>query len=171
MRKIILSVAVSLDGFIEGPNGEYDWCPPPSKKEMSDFLQEIDTIFMGRKSFEMAGKSMFRDKEHYVFSDTLSEKTKGVYIIRSNMLKTVSLMQQEKGKNIWLFGGASLISTFINQNMVDEMWLAFVPIVLGAGKPLFENITERKKYKLTESNVSGEYLSVKLTKSTNHKKS
>lgn len=171
MRKIILSVAVSLDGYIEGPKGEYDWCPPPSKKEMGDFLQGIDTIFMGRKSYEMAGKSMFRDKEHYVFSDTLNDKTKGVYIIRSNMLKTVTLMQQEKGKNIWLFGGASLISTFVNQNMVDEMWLAFVPIILGAGKPLFENISEQKKYKLTESRVSEDYLSVKLVRNTNHKKS
>jgi dihydrofolate reductase len=171
MRKIILSVAVSLDGYIEGPNGEYDWCPPPSKKEMGDFLLGIDTIFMGRKSYEMAGKSMFRDKEHYIFSDTLPDKTKGVYLIRSNMLKTVSLMQQEKGKNIWLYGGASLISTFVNQNMVDEMWLALVPIVLGGGKPLFENIAERKKYKLTESNVSEEYLSVKLVRNTNHKKS
>ena len=138
---------------------------------MGEFLQGIDTIFMGRKSFEMAGKSMFRDKEHYVFSDTLSDKTKGVYIIRSNMFKTVSLMQQEKGKNIWLFGGASLISTFINQNMVDEMWLAFVPIILGGGKPLFENIAERKKYKLTDSTVTEEYLSVKLVRNSNHKKS
>lgn len=170
MRKIILSVAVSLDGYIEGTKGEYDWCPPPSKAEMSEFLQGIDTIFMGRKSFEMAGKSMFRDKEHYVFSDTLNDKTKGVCIIRSNMLKTVSLMQQEKGKNIWLFGGASLISTFVNQNMVDEMWLAFVPIILGGGKPLFENISERKKYKLTESMVTDDYLSVKLVRNANHKK-
>lgn len=170
MRKIILSVAVSLDGFIEGPKGEYDWCPPPSKKEMGDFLQTIDTIFMGRKSYELAGKS-FRDKEHYVFSDTLNGNTKGVYIIRSNMLKTVTLMQQEKGKNIWLFGGASLISTFINENLVDEMWLGVVPIILGKGKPLFENITEQKKFKTTESKVNDQYLSVKLVKNnSNHKK-
>ena len=171
MRKIILSVAVSLDGYIEDAKGAYDWCPPPSKDEMNEFLHGIDTIFMGRKSYEMVGKSMFRDKEHYVFSDTLSDKTKGVYIIRSNMLKTVSLLQQEKGKNIWLYGGASLISTFVNQNRVDEMWLALVPIILGKGKPLFENISERKKYKLTESKVTEEYLSIKLTRNTNHKKS
>ncbi len=171
MRKIILSVAVSLDGFIEGPKGEYDWCPPPSKKEMTEFLSGIDTIFMGRKSYELAGSKMFPGKEHYVFSDTLNGKAKGVYIIRSNMLKTVNLMLQEKGKNIWLFGGANLITTFINENLVDEMWLAFVPIVLGGGKPLFQNIAERKKYKLTESNVVGEYLSVKLVKNnSNHKK-
>jgi dihydrofolate reductase len=86
------------------------------------------------------------------------------------MLKTVTLMQQEKGKNIWLFGGASLIGTFINENMVDEMWLAFVPIILGGGKPLFENIAGRKKYKLIESNLSEDYLSVKLARNLNHKK-
>ena len=171
MRKVILSVAVSLDGFIEGPKGEYDWCPPPSKKEMGDFLSDIDTIFMGRKSYELAGIKSFPGKEHYVFSDTLNGNAKGVNIIRSNMLKTVNLMLLEKGKNIWLFGGANLITTFINQNLVDEMWLAFVPIILGGGTPLFQNISERKKYKLTESKVSGEYLSVKLERNNlKHKK-
>jgi dihydrofolate reductase len=170
MRKIILSVAVSLDGFIEGPKGEYDWCPPPSKEEMGEFLKGVDTIFMGRKSYELAGGKMFAGKECYVFSDTLSDKTKGVYIIRRNMLKTVTLMLQEKGKNIWLFGGANLITTFVNQNLVDEMWLGFVPIILGGGKPLFENISERKKYKVTESKVSDGYLSVKLARNSNSKK-
>jgi len=171
MRKIILSVAVSLDGFIEGPKGDYDWCPPPAKKEMADFLSGIDTIFMGRKSYELAGTKMFKGKEHYVFSDTLNDKTKGIYIIRRNMLKTVNLMQLEKGKDIWLFGGANLITTFINENLVDEMWLAFVPIILGGGTPLFQNISTRKKYKLTESKVAGEYLSVKLEKNNlKHKK-
>jgi dihydrofolate reductase len=171
MRKIILSVAVSLDGFIEDSKGGYDWCPPPSKSEMTEFLQGIDTIFMGRKSYELCGTKMFPGKEHYVFSDTLNGKAKGVYIIRRNMFKTVSLMLQEKGKNIWLFGGASLISTFINENLVDEMWLAYVPVILGVGKPLFENISEQKKYKLTESRVTDQYLYVKLVRNnSNHKK-
>ena len=67
MRKVILSVAVSLDGFIEGTNGEYDWFPPPSENEMKEFLDGIDIIFMGRKSYEMAGTSMFPDKTCYVF--------------------------------------------------------------------------------------------------------
>jgi len=170
MRKIILSVAVSLDGFIEDSKGGYDWCPPHSKNEMSEFLQSIDTIFMGRKSYELAGTKSFPGKEHYVFSDTLNGNAKGVNVIRRNMLKTVNLMLLEKGKNIWLYGGANLITTFINENMVDEMWLAYVPVILGGGKPLFENISERKKYKLTESKVAGEYLSVRLEKNNLKKK-
>src|SRR5258708_19718339 len=100
MRKIIRSVAVRIDGFLEGSKGEYDWCPPPSKKEMTEFLSGIDTIFMGRKSYELAGSKMFPGKEHYVFSDTLNGKPKGVYIIRSNMLKTVILMLQKNVKKI-----------------------------------------------------------------------
>ncbi|MGC4021745.1 MAG: dihydrofolate reductase family protein [Cyclobacteriaceae bacterium] len=164
MRKIILSAAVSLDGFIEDQNGNYDWCPPPLKSEMSEFLNGIDAIFMGRKSYELCGTKMFPGKDHYVFSDTLNGNTKGIYVIRKNMFKTVSLLQQEKGKDIWLFGGASLISTFINENLVDEMWLAFVPIILGGGKPLFENISDRKKFQVTDSKVSGDYLSVRLSK-------
>jgi len=171
MRKIILSVAVSLDGFIEGPKGEYDWCPPPSKKEMVDFLETIDTIFMGRKSYEMAGTSMFKDKDYYIFSDTLDKvKGKNTYLVRSNMLKTVKTLTEEKGKNIWLFGGAGLTTTFINENLVDEMWLGVVPIILGKGKSLFQNIAERKKYKVVESKMSDQYLSLKLVKNnSNHK--
>ena len=64
---------MSLDGFIEGPNGEYDWCPPPSKTEMDDFMDKIDVILMGRKSFELMGPNAFPGKKVYVFSNTLKK--------------------------------------------------------------------------------------------------
>jgi len=137
MRKVILSVAVSLDGMIEGPNGEYDLCPPPSRKEMSDFLNKVDAIFLGRKSFELIGKSMFPKKEHYVFSTTL---------------------KKQPGKDIWLYGGAKLVTFFLNEKLVDEMWLGVVPIILGKGKPLFSNINQRTHFKLVEATPNEGYL-------------
>jgi len=150
MRKVILSVAVSLDGMIEGPNGEYDWCPPPSKKEMDDFLDKVDTIFLGRKSFELTGKSMFPKKEHYVFSTTLT-KAIGVQLINHNAKKQVMEIKKQPGKDIWLYGGAKLASFFLNEKLVDEMWLGVVPIVLGQGKPLFSDINQRTHFKLVEA--------------------
>lgn len=78
MKKIILNVCCIPRGFIEGANGEYDWCPPPSEKEMKDFLDGIDDIFMGRKSYEVAGASMFPVKTCYVFSSTLKSIKKKI---------------------------------------------------------------------------------------------
>jgi dihydrofolate reductase len=163
MRKIILSVAVSLDGFIEGPNGEYDWCPPPSKKEMDDFTAGIDVVFMGRKSYEMAGSFMVTGKTTYVFSHSLtSVKGKAVKLLSGDVLPEVNRIRQESGKDIWLWGGASLTSFFINHQLVDEMWLGLVPVVLGSGKPLFQNINGRQWFETAEAtNVPG-YFSLKL---------
>jgi dihydrofolate reductase len=162
MRKVILSVAVSLDGFIEGPHGEYDWCPTPSSKEMSDFMNSIDVIFMGRKSYEMAGVSMFPDKECYVFSNTLEKVMGSPKIIAGDFIAAVNKIKQEPGKNIWLFGGAKLTTDFINHQLVDEMWLGLVPIVLGAGTSLFQNIKDRQQFEADTALVLPGYFSLKL---------
>jgi dihydrofolate reductase len=79
MRKVILNVAVSLDGLIEGPNGEYDWCLDDQDYGLTEFFGSIDAIFIGRKSYDMirAQPDMFPGKKMYVFSDTLNRaKTK-----------------------------------------------------------------------------------------------
>jgi dihydrofolate reductase len=163
MRKIILSVAVSLDGYIEGPNGEYDWCPPPSKDEMSAFMNRVDTVFMGRKSYEMMGKSMFPGMECFIFSNTLKEvKGKDMYLMKGDIVTKVKDLKIQKGKDIWLFGGASLTTTFLNEGLIDEMWLGLTPIVLGAGKPLFQNLRQRSTFDIISSAVNGGYVSLGL---------
>lgn len=164
MKKVILSVAVSLDGFIEGPNGEYDWCPPPTEEGMKEFLDNIDVIFMGRKSYEMAGLSMFPDKTCYVFSNTLKMVKGNGKIISGDYLKAVHEIRMQPGKNIWLFGGASLTTSFINNNLVDEMWLGLVPIVLGRGKPLFQNVNDRKLYTAQSATTLDSHFYLKLCK-------
>jgi dihydrofolate reductase len=154
MRKIILNVATSLDGLIEGPNGEYDWCFTDQDYGLTDFFKSIDTIFMGRKSYEVAvsngGMDMWKGATTYVFSKSLNESSsKDLKIIRS--MDQVAGILQQTGKNIWLFGGAELTKAFINNNLVNELWLSVHPIVLGSGKPLFENIDTRKHLKLIDT--------------------
>jgi dihydrofolate reductase len=156
MKKIILGLAVSLDGLIEGPRGEYDWCFTDQDYGMGDFLKQIDTIFFGRKSFEMmrsaeGGTDMFAGNRYYIFSNTLTAPYPNTELVAGDVLTAVKTIKQKPGKNIWLFGGASLTSFFINHNLIDEYWLAVHPIVLGAGKPLFQHINERKKLNLIES--------------------
>ncbi len=164
MRKVILGAAVSLDGFIEGPNGEYDWCPPPSQKEMDDFMGKIDSIFFGRKSFELIGASAFPGKELFVFSNSLQKADgKNVHLLSGDIVSQVREIKHKLGKDIWLYGGASLATTFINEGLVDEMWLGMVPIILGKGKPLFSDIRQRTYFNPKEAIPRDGYLSLILS--------
>lgn len=142
MRKVILNVAMSLDGLIEGPNGEYDWCLTDNDYGMTDFLNRIDAVFYGRKSYEMMlsagdGANPFEHKKSYVFTNSVSE-FRGCEVIGGDVVAKVKSIKARKEKDIWLFGGASLTTTLLNHKLVDELLLAVHPIVLGKGKAMFE---------------------------------
>jgi len=157
MRKVILGVAISLDGFIEGPNGEYDWCFSDQDYDMKEFMKRIDAIFYGRKCYEMmmgfdhGGPNPYAKMKHYVFSNSLTKPYAGTELISGEIVKHVMDLKNQPGKDIWLFGGAEITTTFINLNLVDEMELAVHPILLGARKLLFNNIESRKHFKLANS--------------------
>lgn len=147
MRKVILNLAVSLDGFIEGPNGEYDWCLADQDYGMEEFFAHTDTLFIGRKSFDLirADIDAFPIKNVYVFSDTIIKEAGETFHIiqQANFDTTVAQIVEQPGGDIWLFGGAELVSAFINKRMVSEMLLSIHPVILGAGKPLFKDIKSR----------------------------
>ncbi len=156
-RKIILEVAVSLDGLIEGPHGEYDWCFNDQEYGLEDFVKRIDTIFFGRKSYdvmqkeiEKSGQNPFPGIESYVFSTTLT-KVAGAHVIGSDFIHVVSKIKKEAGKDIWLFGGAVLVASLLNAGLVDEISMAVHPIILGTGKPLFQGVNGRIKTQLIDS--------------------
>jgi len=148
MRKVILQLAVSLDSYIEGPNGEYDWCFMDQDYGMSEFFKQIDSVFMGRKSYELALSMGDVEMPHpklteYVFSTTLNEVRPGSILIKDDVEAKVRQIKNEPGKDIWLFGGASLTASLMNLGLVDEISMAVHPIILGSGKPLFSNIRNR----------------------------
>ena len=154
MRKLILQLAVSLDSYIEGPNGEYDWCFTDQDYGMNDFLARVDSMLLGRKSYEltqsMGAEAMapFSKLKPYIFSTTLSEVNEGEILIKENAEEAVRKLKQEPGKDIWLFGGASLITSMFNAGLIDEFILAVHPVILSGGKPLFTNISNRTNLKL-----------------------
>ena len=164
-RKILLDLAISLDGFIEGKNGETDWCIMDEDMDFTGFLNSVDTILYGRKSYELWGEyipeieatDMEREiwksvhsKKKYVFSKTLTKLENGV-LIKDNIAEEINKLKSEPGRDIWLYGGASLITTFINLNLVDEYRLSVHPVILGAGKPLFIDINQRLGLKLVDT--------------------
>lgn len=165
-RKIILDVAVTLDGFIEGKNGEVDWCMMDEEMGFLSFLHQIDTIFYGRKSYELWGqfhpelahsdmeKEIWRvvhSKEKYVFSRTQKGTGDKAIFMNDHILEEVNKIKNKPGKDIWLYGGSSLISTFISLGLVDEFRLSVHPVVLGEGKPLFMDIKKRLNFKQVEA--------------------
>lgn len=157
MRKVILGLAVSLDGYIEGPNGEYDWCLTDQDYGMSAFYKRIDSLFIGRKSYDltlsMGDEAMpdFPKLTEYVFSTTLKEVKPGAILINGDIEAEVNRIKNDPGKDIWLFGGANLTASLLNLGLIDEIGLAVHPIILGSGKPLFSNIKGRIPLKLIDT--------------------
>jgi len=159
MRKIILQLAVSLDSYIEGPNGEFDWCFTDQDYGMSAFFKRIDSVFYGRKTYElvlaMEGEAPagFPKMKEYVFSNTMDNIREGAVLVKDDIKTEVEKIKNEKGKDIWLFGGADLISSLMNLQLVDEIILAVHPVILGGGKALFKEIKERTWLALTDHKI------------------
>ena len=173
MRNIVLDLAVTLDGFIEGPKGEIDWCimeeDPGLDSAFVDFLSGIDTIFYGRGSYELwgnyepdeqAGSAMkelydsIHSKSKYVFSTSRHDDDGKAIFISSAIKEKVEKIREQPGKDIWLYGGANLITTFVNLDLVDVYRLAVHPVILGGGKPLFIDMENRVNLKLIEAKGS-----------------
>ncbi|WP_059174032.1 dihydrofolate reductase family protein [Bacillus sp. FJAT-27445] len=165
-RRVILDLAVTLDGFIEGKNGEVDWCIMDSDMGFTNFLYQIDTILYGRKSYDLWGKytpgtevsdtdkeiwELVHSKKKIVFSRSQNGTDDEATFINDNILEEVNNLKNMPGKDIWLYGGSSLITTFINLGLVDEFRLSVHPVILGEGKPLFIDIKQRMNLKLVNT--------------------
>jgi dihydrofolate reductase len=165
-RRVLLDLAVTLDGFIEGKNGEIDWCIMDPEMDFTNFLNQIDTIFFGRKSYELWGQfakeykendadkemwDLIHSKDKFVFSREQKGTDHQAIFINDNILEEVNQLKNKTGKDIWLYGGASLITTFLNLGLVDEFRLSVHPVILGEGKPLFIDIKQRVNLKLVNT--------------------
>jgi dihydrofolate reductase len=143
MRKLIAGFATSIDGYIEGPNREIDWIILDKEqfKELGKQWNETDAMFHGRKTYETTMAMLKDSKEkpgnpfahmkHYVFSNTLKKVEEGFTLISGDIKKQVEEIKQEPGKQIVIFGGAELVCSLLNLDLVDELLLAICPVLLG----------------------------------------
>lgn len=167
MRKVILDLAVTLDGFIEGPNGEIDWCIMDDDMDFGGFLSSIDSIFYGRVSYDTWGNfqpgtnanpteqmlwNEVHSKNKFVFSSQRRDDEKAIFI-SSDIANKVTEIKKQDGKDIWLYGGAGLIKSFIQLDLIDTYRISVHPTVLGSGKPLFEDLKERLELRLLKTNI------------------
>lgn len=142
MRRVRYSVAASLDGFIAGPNGEYDWIPMDPAIDFAAFFSTVDTVLMGRKTWEVVGdeepSEPVASMETYVFSTTLDpEAHPEVTVVGEGAADVVRRLKDDDGdRDIWLMGGGVLCASLLEEGLVDTFELGIVPKVLGRGIPL-----------------------------------
>lgn len=173
MRKIISAMQISLDGFIEGVNGELDWIE--SWEDTYDIIANTDALILGGGMYPgyeqywcsilkdpksvspFTGKvategevayANFADKTpHFVLSNTIKKvEWKTTTIIQD--INVIKQMKEKPGKDIYVVGGAKLVSSLLNLNLIDELRLTVHPILLANGKALFKNIKDRHSLEL-----------------------
>jgi dihydrofolate reductase len=141
LRKLRYSVATSLDGFVAGPNGEFDWIVVDPEFDFAALYAGFDVLVMGRKSYEvfasMGGGSAPTQQPAYVYSRTLPEgKRNGVTFVADGVGHVRTLKDGAGAKPIWLWGGGSLFRELAREGLVDGVDVAIIPILLGGGIPL-----------------------------------
>jgi len=153
MRKIILWLGISLDGYIARKNGAVDWLSMDWDYDWTAFFKKIDVVLMGRKSWDVAlamspkkkpkskVSNPYGNMETYVFSQTLQTSgVEGVEIVSDNLEEFIENLKKRDGKHIWLSGGGELAKSFLDKNLVDEIHLGITPHLLGSGLPLFHEL-------------------------------
>ena len=159
--KIILNLAVSLDGYIADKDGGYGWIVgdgnftlnTENKWSHDKFLENIDVVVMGKKCFDQDMHKEYQDKEVYIATSKEIEDFGNYHFINKDIVKVIEDLKN-KGKNIYLFGGGILIDSFIKANVIDEYIIDVIPTILGKGIKLFYD--NNPKIDLTLDNYSVE---------------
>lgn len=148
-KRVRYQVAVTLDGFIAGPNGEYDWIVQDPAVDFDALYKQFDTVIMGRKTFEpvmkMGQSGAMPGLDVIIFSRTLPPHTaKGVRVTNEDPRQVVAALKKGTGRDIWLFGGGVLFRTLLDAGLVDTVEVAVMPVMLGHGIPLLPPGTAAK---------------------------
>ena len=146
-RKIILNLAMSIDGYIAEEDGSFDWIcgdgystlDTKNKWDYEKFLKNVDIVVMGKKCYDQKFHEDFKDNIVYEATSGETEDYDNIHFIKDNIVDLVLEEQKKEGKDIFLFGGGKLLDSFIKADIIDEYIIGIIPTILGKGRPLFLN--------------------------------
>ena len=158
MRAIRYGVAMSLDGYIAGPNGEADWIVHDPEIDFKEIFSRFDTLLVGRKTYEAmlkmgGGGGSMPGVKSYVISRTMKPSDHPKVTIVPDVGPLVTKLKAEPGKDIWLFGGGELFRSMLDAGLVDGVDAAIVPVLLGGGIPFLPSPAQRAKLKLRNRRI------------------
>lgn len=141
VRELVFSVASSLDGFIAGPNGEFDWIIQDPTIDFGEIFCQFDTAVMGRITYESMLREGHPPKELgmkvFVVSRTLDARQHpDVTVVSENVEEAIAGLKRQSGKAIWLFGGGATFRSLLDAGLVDRIEVSVIPVLLGGGVPL-----------------------------------
>ena len=156
MRKIVLYIASSLDGYIARRNGGVDWLDNFNDTGEDygyyKFYDSIDVTLMGNKTYKTSmslGDFPYKVKKNYVFTkQNILPQADYVEFINNNIVSFSKELKTQKGKDIWLIGGTQINELFFNNEIIDELILTVMPVTLGNGIPLFTKNVKQLKFRL-----------------------
>lgn len=144
-RKIILNLAMSIDGYIADVDGGFEWIVGDgdsslntnNKWDFSKFLENIDVVVMGKTCYDSNFHNDYKNKKVYVATSKELEDYDNIHFINGDIVKVIEEERQKEGKDIYLFGGGIVIDNFIKADVIDEYIIGVIPTILGKGIPLF----------------------------------
>lgn len=152
MTKILIYIASNLDGYIAREDGSIDWLPESSESSYDSFYKSVDTVIMGKATYDQVltfGDYPYKDKKSFVFTRTSKNNDEKIEFV-SDIEKFVKDGYPGAGENIWLVGGSKIIASFLKLGIVDEIITTVIPVLLGKGIPLFQDIENEIKLELVK---------------------
>lgn len=165
-NKVVLYTAVSLDGYIAREDGSVDWLMDVEgdggDNGYTDFYNTVGTVVMGKNTYlevlKLSDTFPYAGKPAYVYSNSPLPDDQNITVTNEEASLLIPRLQAVSQGDVWLVGGGLLTQTFMEQDLIDEMQLAFIPKVLGEGIPLFPKGTASRVFRLKESKHSGQIL-------------
>jgi len=154
MKRIRYGVAMSLDGYIAGPNGKADWIVSDPEVNFAKIWAQFDTLLMGRRTYDAAkarlGEAALQGVKTIVVSRTLRHADHPKVTIFSDLNRDwIEELRAQSGKDIWLFGGRELFRSMLEMGEVDKVEVAIMPVLLGGGIALLPSIAQQTKLSLS----------------------
>lgn len=156
-RKVILYIAMSVDGYIAKPNDDLSFLSIVEKDGedygYAEFVNSVDTIIMGRKTYEWVTHHHVyphQDKTSYIITKSQKENVNEIHFYNGDLSELIQMLKSQEGKNIYCDGGAQIANELFRLDLIDEMILSVIPIFLGDGIKLFQDNRPEKRLKLID---------------------